>query len=89
MKISDFWRLLLYVVLGIALGAIGGHILLGITLSLLAYIWNLYHNLLDLLSQVNGASNDISPKESGIFEEVNYSISKLFDRHKDRRQQLT
>ena len=89
MKISDFWRLLLYVVLGIALGAIGGHILLGVTLSLLAYIWNLYHNLLDLLNQVNGASNDISPKESGIFEEVNYSISKLFDRHKDRRQQLT
>ena len=89
MKISDFWRLLLYVVLGIALGAIGGHILLGVTLSLLAYIWNLYHNLLDLLSQVNGTSNDISPKESGIFEEVNYSISKLFDRHKDRRQQLT
>ena len=89
MKISDFWRLLLYVVLGIALGAIGGHILIGVTLSLLAYIWNLYHNLLDLLNQVNGASDDLSPKESGIFEEVNYSISKLFDRHKSRRQQLT
>ncbi len=89
MKISDFWRLLLYVVLGIALGAIGGHILAGVTLSLLAYIWDLHRSLVGLLNQVNGVSSDQSPKESGVFEEINYSISKLFNRHKSRRQRLT
>jgi two-component system phosphate regulon sensor histidine kinase PhoR len=89
MKVSDFWRLLLYAVLGTALGAIWGHILLGVVFSLLAYIWNLHHSLVDLLNQVNGASNDQRPKQSGVFEEVNYSISKLFDSHKSRRQRLT
>jgi two-component system phosphate regulon sensor histidine kinase PhoR len=89
MKISDFWRLLLYVALGAALGALGGQVLLGVALSLLAYIWDLHRSLVGLLNQVNGVSSDQSPKESGVFEEINYSISKLFNRHKSRRQRLT
>jgi two-component system phosphate regulon sensor histidine kinase PhoR len=89
MKISDFWRLLLYIVLGATLGALGGHIILGVTLSLLAYIWNLHASLVGLLNQVNGESDDQIPTQTGIFEELNYSISKLFDRHKSRRQRLT
>ena len=79
MKISDLWRLLLYVALGAALGALGGQVLLGVALSLLAYIWDLHRSLVGLLNQVNGVSSDQSPKESGVFEEINYSISKLFN----------
>ena len=89
MKISDFWRLLLYVALGATLGALGGQALLGVVLSLLAYIWHLHRSLIGLLNHVNGASSDQSPKESGVFEEINYSISQLFNRHKSRRQRLT
>jgi len=89
MKPADFWRLCLFLAIGAAFGALFQQSLIGIILSLLTYIWTVHYNLTTLAQWVSGANAVQGPEKSGIFEELNYSINKLFRRHKTRRERLT
>ena len=86
MLVRDFLRLVLFLLLGLSLGAMLGHTVWGLFFGSLAYILHVHASLRSLLQWLRDRKNHQPPEQPGVFEDLTIEVDYLRERHKKRKK---
>jgi two-component system phosphate regulon sensor histidine kinase PhoR len=88
MQIRDFWRLLGFLLLGLALGLLLNAPAWALFGAALAYIFTLHKDLNGLVLWLRQRKANEPPEHPGVFEDLVLEIDYLRERHKKRKKKL-
>ena len=89
MRLGDFWRLVSFLLIGLACGLLFGSLMPSLIIALLLYIARIHRDLHLLSKWIGGRSSSELSGGSGIFEDLSYSLNQLFLSHQRRRKKLS